>query len=414
MKAIHRFLLFCSLLAGIFLYGCSQKDSSVGSNLAPGLNEIHPQEKIVYPDTSAFFKRFSTTGSSDYLYVGRVQGYVAHTLLKFNPYSALPDSYAVDSIVIKMHIESVIEPDPYGNPLEIGVSLIDREQTWSEIGVTWDLLDTAMIPDPVASFDIPSDPGDEVCYSFTPYDYDTSLQDSLLRAWEWAGSGGKTLHYNNGVYLKSDKSDEHMIRFCSAEHDSVSRRPQLEMYVKIYETGADPIDSTLLLYAGGDAYIADDPTELDTAFLYLGNAVAYRSILLFNLQGLFPQYGTGVHRAEVVFHADIGNTSELGQITGTYHFAMEDSSWMEDPESAGYLSGTYQSPVYYDSETATLTLELTDMVYNWIRYPESNYGFLVRPSAEYFDLSRTVFYGVKADSLLLRPQMRIVYIENVP
>jgi hypothetical protein len=121
----------------------------------------------------------------------------------------------------------------------------------------------------------------------------------------------------------------------------------------------------------------------------------------------------GLHRAEVILLADTTNEFNFGQITGTFTFEMSDSSWLETPETAPYEFGTYQSTVYYDEEAATLTLNLTDMVYNWIRYPGTNRGFMIRTSAPLADISRTVFYGIDAPDSL-RPTLSIIYLENNP
>ncbi|TKJ40615.1 hypothetical protein CEE37_06525 [candidate division LCP-89 bacterium B3_LCP] len=396
--------------------GCQQKDSAVGSDIAPGLNDVFPEEKLLYPSQTATFYELATTGDSDWLYIGRAQGYESHILLKFNPYSALPDSYAIDSFAVKLWADSIIVADPT-SPMQVDVSFIDEYQSWAEIGVVWGDLDTANIPPPNTSFELPGDQLSEDEFQFSLYEYDYSSQDSLIRAWEWVGSGGKSLYYNSGLYLKSDKTTEHLVRFCSAEHDSVALRPKLEMYITVFDTTDGGVDTTYAdtsyIYAGADAFIVTDSAVLDPDFLYLGNAVSYRTILLFDLEGLFPAWGVGVHRAEVVLHADTTNQFQLGQITGTYNFEMSDTTWITAPETAPYELGTYQSPSYYDEETAILTLNITDIVYNWIRYPGTNNGFMIRTSAPLEDISRTAFFGTNAaDSL--QPHLSIIYLDNTP
>lgn len=409
-KTTFAYLPLCLFAAGLILSGCAQKDSSVGSDLAPGLNEIYPQEMILDPTASNYYQGATTTGSSPYLYLGQTQGYQADALLKFNPYTALPDSYAVDSLVVKLYLDSVITEGSF--PLDVSVLFVNRSQTWSEIGVTWDNLDSLQLGDPVASFQVPVSPADSDSVSFT-----LPAPDSLLRAWEWAGSGEKTLHYNNGLYLQSDKTWDHMVRFASAENVTVSRRPRLQMYVAVFDTsdttGAEPVDTMLFIYAGGDAFIAKDFGVLDNSRLYLGNSASYRSLLLFNLQGLFPTYGVGVHRAEVVLHADTSSSFNLGQISGAHPVGMQDTSWISSPETALTEFGISPIVSVYDEENAKLTLNLTEAAYNWIRYPDSNHGFMIMSSNEYFDISRTVFYGVSAPDSL-RPRLRIVYLENEP
>lgn len=420
MKVAAYITLTVLIIAVFLLTGCEQKDSAVGSDLAPGLNDIYPQEVILNPATSAFYYELATTGDSDFLYVGRSQGYEAYSLIRFLPYTAVPDSYWVDSIVVTLYLDSVIVPDPV-DPMQIDVIPVNYEQTWAEIGVTWEDIDASQLPEPVASFEFPPGSSVDSEYNFIPYESDSSRQDSLIRAWEAASSGDKTLHYNNGLILKSDKTTEHMVRFRSSEHDSTEQRPALEMFITVIDTTGETDSTyadTVLLDAISDAFIVQDSAVLDTSLLYLGNAVGYRSILLFDVDSLIsneilPSYGLGVHRAEVILYADTTHEFNFGQITGTFTFEMSDSSWLETPETAPYEFGSFQSPVYYDEENASLTLNLTDMVYNWIRYPGTNRGFMIRTSAPLTDISRTVFYGIDAPDSL-RPKLSIIYLENSP
>jgi hypothetical protein len=415
MKVVSA-IAFTLLISSVFLFsGCEQKDSAVGSDLAPGLNDIFPEELILYPSESAFYYELATTGDSDYLYVGRGQEYEAYSLIRFNPHTAVPDSYRIDSINISLYLDSVIVADPV-DPMQIDVIPVDYQQTWSEIGVVWDDINLSQLPEPIASFEFPAGTSVENQYNFIPYEADSSRQDSLVRAWEEASSGTKTLFSNNGLVLKSDKTAEHMIRFKSSEHDSVVQRPALELFITVIDTTGETDSTyadTVLLYATTDAFLVQDSAVLDSSYLYLGNAVGYRSILLFDVEGLFPTFGVGIHRAQVILHADTTNEFNFDVIEGVFTFEMSDSSWLEDPATAPYQFGSFQSPTYFEEETATLTVTLTDEVYNWIRYPGTNRGFMIRTSAPLADISRTVFYGIDAPEEL-RPRMNIIYLENSP
>ncbi len=393
------------------LSGCAQKDSAVGSDLAPGLNDVFPQEMLLYPSATNFFSTSVTTGSSPFLYLGHTQGYDADALLKFNPYSSLPDSFQADSLVIKLFVDSLISN--VGGEQTVSIYCVNRGQTWNEIGVTWDNLDSLQLGDPIAQFLVSSAASDSDSVSFQ-----LPAPDSLLHAWVSAGSGGKTLHFNNGIYLLSDKSIDFMTRFASAENGSVLLRPKLEMYVKVFDAdttepgGYAQTDTMLFLYAGADAWIANDFGSPDPAQLYLGNGAAYRSFLLFDLENLLPAYGVAVQRAEIVLHADTTNAANLGKISSAFYLAMVDTSWIGDPENA---STQATSPVIasYNSTSARLTLNLTNIAYDWIRNPGTNHGVMIKSTNEFYDLSRTVFYGTSAPDSL-RPYLRLVYLVGGP
>ncbi|MFH1861505.1 MAG: DNRLRE domain-containing protein [bacterium] len=405
-------LLWSAVLAvSGLLFGCEQKDSSVGSGLAPGLNDIFLQEALIDPIGSNYYQAQVPVGSNPYLYLGAEQGYNADALLKFNPYGSLPDSFTVDSLVVKLYLDSVSTTG--SDPLDVSVYFVNRTQEWTESEVFWDTLDSLQLGNAVASFSITAAPTDTDSVSFA-----LPAPDSLLRAWEWIGSGDKTLHYNNGLYLLSQKSMSFMARFFSSEYSSFTRRPKLEMYVTVVDTsdttGAAPVDTMLFTYATQDAFIAQDQSVLDESYLYLGNSIAFWSLLWFPLADSFPTFGIGVHRAEVVLHADTSSVFNVGEITKAYAVAMQDTSWLQNPKTAPLASGMFSSPSgYYDSNAATLTLNLTQMVTDWIAKPETNNGFLIISVNEYSNLTRTVFFGVSAaDSL--RPRLRIIYLEGEP
>lgn len=393
----------------LVLSGCEQKDSSVGSSLAPGLMDEYPQEVILDPVASAFYQAQATTGASPYLYAGLMNDHRADFLVRFEPYYYLPDSFAVDSLIVKLFLDSVLVAD--SDPLNIDVIFVNKSQVWAEIGITWDNLDSLELGDPITSIEVPSSAvmGDSVSFSFP-------APDSLLRAWASAGSGEKTLHYNNGLYFKADPPSDQMVRFSSSEYGTISVLPRLEMYLTVIDTtdttGVVEIDTLINAYPISDAFIANDVTGIqDSTYLYLGNAVACRSILMYDLDGLFQSYGVGIHSAEVILHADTTSEYNIDVINGAFTLGMVDTTWKQDPANAPIGFGVSVVLGYYDREEATLTLNLNDMVYDWIRNPGTNQGFMIKSFDEYLNISRTVFYGINAPDSL-RPQLRIIYVEN--
>lgn len=394
--------------------GCSQKDSTVGSDLVGGLN--NPQEIIVDPMVSAFYQTQATTGASPNLFIGFVESYETRTLLKFNPIGVLPDSYTVSSAYIKLFVDSLFTDDP----IQVDVIPVNEAQEWAEIGVTWDSLDSLNLGDPISSFEVTTETDSVTIPLPEPVDpvADSAFADSLIRAWEAAGSGEKTLFYNNGLYLKAGSTSDQMVRFASAENETVERRPALIMVVTAFDTtdttGNFPMTDTLSLYAGGDAFIVTDTEGIsDSSRLYLGNALAHRSLLYFDLDGLLPTYGVGIQRAEVTLHADTSNPLNIGKINGSFHLRMEDTTWFTDPAEAPIAFGDVPVLSVYDEATATLTMKLTDFVYDWVTDPASNFGFMIKSFDEYLDVSRTVFYGIDAPDSL-KPKMKIIYLVGGP
>jgi len=408
-STILKILLPTVLLGGLILSGCTQKDTAVGSGLAPGLNDLYPQEKIIYPEATAFYQVLSTTGTSPYLYLGKAQGYSSDALVRFSPDSSvLPDSFAVDSLKVRLFLDSVVTTGT--EPLPVAVHFVNRAQEWTEIGATWNTLDSLELDGSFTTFEIAATLPEDSSYSF-------ALPDSILEAWEWVGNGDKTLHFNNGLLLMAQGDGDHLVRLRSSEHAGISKRPQLEMYLTIFDStdslGATAVDTMLVLYATADAFLAQDSTELDTSYLYLGNGAAYRSLFRFDLEDAFDTFGTGLHRAELVLHADTTHPLKFDQITSAFYLTMEDTSWLVDPAAAPIAPNNFPVFAPYDAENGVLTLTMTAQVADWIAEPETNLGFLVRSSNENHNISRAVFYGTEADSSL-RPYLRVVYLENEP
>lgn len=397
--------------------GCSQKSSTVGSTITPGFNGQNPQEIFLDPDTAVFYSTYSNTGVSPFLYVGQAENYIAEALLKFNPYMvSLPDSYQVDSIVLNVSLDSIITPE--SNSLSISLHLLELAQIWTEIGVTWANLDSLPVGKYVATFNLTAEDTDSVSVHFFGEDplVESQRCDSLLRAWEWASSGGKTLDFNNGIRLTGETSDNCLLRLASGENTTVADRPKLYLYLNVFDSLGSLVaeDSQFTLYAGGDAFIANYYGQIDSSYLYLGDAFAYRSLFLFNVDTLFPSYyDVAIQRAEINLHADTANTTaNFDHITSAFPIAMADTSWIVDPLNAETIPSTV---IYatYNVTAATLTVNLTDLVYSWIRYPGTNHGIMVRAFSEYYNIARTAFYGLSEPDSTLRPRLRIVYLEGV-
>jgi hypothetical protein len=393
------------LLMLVAMSGCAQKDSSVGSGLAAGLNNIYPQEVYVEPDTSRFYHVPVTTLSSSYLYLGHDQGYDAGILLRFYPNTVLPDSFTVDSAVVSLCVDIVVSS--LSSELNAPVFYVGRGQVWYTSAVTWNTFNVTDNGSPMTALTVPGTATDSTFLSFS-----LPEADSLVRAWYIVGENLKTLDFNNGIYLGADPTSNLLVRFNSANSGTTARRPKLRLYLTQYDTAGigSPLDT--VVYASSDAFITKDFGTLPEENLYLGGGDAYRSLLLYNVEGLFPTYyGIAVQRAEIILHTITDSPYNLDKISGGYAMGLEDSTWIQYPDSAAILSG-YPSVTAYDSTSSRLVINVTDLAYDWIRYPGTNQGILISCTDEGTTLCRTAFYGLNAPDSL-RPRLRLVYLENV-
>ncbi len=388
----------------------------MGSNLAPGLNDILPNEMILPPEDVRIYRTTTTTGVSGYLYLGYNQGYYANSLLRFNPTGALPDSFLVDSLRVRLLLDSLALDGT--SPMGASAFMVNQQLTWTEIGVNWDNFNTDSLSQGLsfANIQIPVAASDSDTVRFTL----PEPVDSLLRAWLSAGSGGKTLYWNNGIYLQAATDQNYMLRFASAENSNINRRPKLEMFLKNYDTtvthGGDPVDTVLYLNAASDAFIAKDSTTLtpvDSTFIWMGNGAPYRTIMRFNIDSAFTaHYGVAVQRAELILHADTTNVLAFDHISGAYGLPMADSSWLEDPATAETTPISLPLVSLYDQATGTLALNVTTLVNDWVLHPGTHFGLRVNSSNEYQNVARMPFYGPQMLADSLKPALRIVYIQG--
>jgi hypothetical protein len=409
------YLLSLLLLAGLMLAGCAQKDSSVGSNLAPGLSEALPQEMFLPPQDVRFYRTSVTTGASTLLYLGFDQGYYANTLLKFNPIGSLPDSFLVDSLKVKLVVDSVMIPGT--GAMTSSAFLVNYQQPWNEIGTTWDNFntDSLQLGSSFATLEIPPAAVDSDSVVFT-----LPAPDSLIRSWASAGSGGKTLQFNNGIYLAAATSQDYLLRFASAEYPTTSHRPKLQMFLQDYDTavthGGDPVDTVLYVNAVADAFIAHDSTALtpaDSAFIWLGNGAAYRTLMRFNIDSAFTaHYGMAVQRAELILRSDTANALAFDHVNGAYGLPMADTTWLQNPADGATLPVSLPTVSPYVTTTGILSLNVTNLVNDWVIHPGTHHGLMVHSANEYFSVARLPFWGWNAPADSLKPVLRIVYVQG--
>ena len=343
-------------------------------NLAPGLGNILPVEVLLSPEDTRFFRTLTTTGASSVLYLGYNQGYYSNILLKFYPFAAaLPDSFTVDSLRVKLIVDSVaLSP---GGDMAASAFLVNRERSWYEIGVTWNTFnpDTTQMGASFAAIQIPAVAADSDSVFFS-----LPSPDSLLRSWVAADSGDTAIHFNNGIYLAASTNQNYMMRFTSSEYTYFTQRPRLEMFLKDYDTtvthGGDPVDSVFYSSPIGDAFIALDSTTLspqDSARVWLGNAAAYRTIMRFPIDATFDtisHYNVAVQRAELIIHYDSTSTLNFDQVSGAYGIPMADTTWLQTPATAPTLAVSLPGLSPYDPATGTLAVNVTLLVNDWIQH----------------------------------------------
>jgi hypothetical protein len=404
------------VLGTLVIAGCAQKDSPVGSNLAPGLSQALPAEMILPPADTRFYRTSSTTIVSTYLYLGhRDEGYRSNLLVRFNPIaSVLPDNFMVDSLRVRMVVDSVTQIP--NDSIKASVFLVNREQPWwnQSGGVTWNNFnsDTLQFGPSIGQLQVPATAvsGDTVRFLL-------SSADSLLRAWLAADSGDTSINHNNGLYFDGALNQDYMVRFSSTDHTSFLRRPQLEMFLTYPDSLGNTVSGVYYASANSDAFIANDTTPLSTDIeqVWLGNGAAYRTIMRFAIDDSFAVLPNAiVQRAEVIIRYDAANSLNNGTVAGAYGLPMTDTAWLSNPDSATTGPVSLPGISAFNATTGTLAMNVTALVNDWVQHPGTHQGVMIHSANEYENVARQAFYGFTVDVAdTLRPYLRIVYVRGV-
>jgi hypothetical protein len=295
-----------------------------------------------------------------------------------------------------------------GSGADFSVKIYPVTVDWDETSVTWADLESG--------YDSSQLLGELTISAVDTAEVSDSISVDMVNKWVkeyWiAQNGGSATTLNKGILLVTEHPT-FMANFYSTDY--ASSVPTLQVYYRPIAGGIDTVSVSAnldasLLKIGLDA--PKEKTEENTNSLTLSNGWGYRSMLYFNVSKI-PLTAT-IHQAVLALHiaSDQSRTTSDG-MTITALPIVADSTWTatailaDSVHTAASTSGMADSSMVSFSSSAAATA-LAGFVQKWTLGTTRNYGFLLQPSLQGYNLDKLVFYTGKSDSTLA-PMLKITY-----
>jgi len=326
----------------------------------------------------------ATTGASPNLLLGTSGGYLTRIVLKFGN---LPDSAVVHSATLTLFAHSID-----GQATAPFTATVHRLlKGWTESSVLWDSLSNAVDPTILASATISTAATDTVTFSI-----DTTFVNGWIAG--TIPNQGLEIDFSGAEFVKE---------FHSFETGVSGKQPRLTLVF----TRKGVRDTTDWAPAE-DAFLVQSDPGVPAERLFIGNGIALRTLLKFDLSSISKDATINHARLEMPTDAAYSSLKSDGMVLGLYRLSSE--SW--DPSSVT-VDDRLPSPVEkllpnqsslstIGSQSGASILRL--IVQSWTSGSVQNYGLMVRSQEEWKDIARVAFFSPAADSASA-PKLRVVY-----
>jgi len=397
-----RHCLLAFLVACLLAAGCAQRETSTGidaTGLQSGVEST--RIRVTCAQDTTWHPRVSN-GFGFSLQCGYAGNFQAICLLRFEPSSALPDSFRVDSNRLVLRGVATL---PAGTEEQASASIRLITDPWSEDSVRVDNMPNYETYAELTQALMSSEATDSV---------EASLPDTLVAKW----ISGDTLNW--GIWVEQIRSaipeDSGFLREFYSGESGISFAPALFLYGVRYDTNAEGQweESALDTFAtpADDAYLAWDRQDSIPGRMMLTQGISKRLLLYFPLDSALHMYGASVIHAELSLWADNSiDAPNFGNVSLFKHGTLKTRSWLEGPNLAVTDQISITSSVF-DANNEKLVFDVTSLVSDWVQEPETNCGFFIISSAEAQALGRRVFYNRLAnDTTFVHfvPELKIWY-----
>jgi hypothetical protein len=326
---------------------------------------------VLYDTT---FSEFANTGDGPLLLVGRLNETETQSLVRFGN---LPDSVVVHRAELVLFGRFNLGSGP---DFEITVHNVTAD--WKEDEVNAESFNDSFDPAVIGSQMVAAADSDTVV---------VAIDTTLVSGW----TDGSVENY--GL----------LVRFSSAEFiktflsgNANSGNPELRLR---YTSGDAVIDSTFL--PTEDAFLARRTAGLPPGYLYVGNGIADRAALRFDISAI-PSTAT-INRARL----KLTMVPEQSVLTSDPIIlaAFPLAERLEPGQSVAFDS-TFRSPQFflYDT-TATVELDVADMLQAWVIGKQANNGLTIRSLITNRDITRVAFESRLASDEARRPRLEVDY-----
>jgi hypothetical protein len=402
LSKIHLPLIAFNLL--LFITGCAENDGNVGGDIIdPGISGEVVDTLFIPLTLDTCYNRQVNSGQSQHLYVGQSAGFQTKILVRFTNFSALPDSFVLDSATIELSMSGIcgdtnmVYPDFIASVKQV-LDVIPSD-SWSESNVLWDSV-LAWSDTSIFDFTISQTPDtDSVVFSI-----DTAIVNQWISA--------DTSSPNTGLIFDYGLGSQFARQFLSSEVSDSSLKPQLTLYLTPYDSIADSgwveqTPDTIISYASNDVFICIDTTLLPNDRLYLSRGMARRMIFQFDVSQIFPVFGTYIDKAEYIVFADTASLYNFGTYSTVASTKLSDDAWMTDLNDVNYTAS--YTDTYCSIAEDSIKLDITTIFRNWVANPSSNYGMVVRFSVEGGELARMPFFSSEYTDPAKIPYLHIIF-----
>lgn len=402
--------------------GCAQRDSGVGIDAITGV----PQQDFIAisgtATTSAEWISEVSNGRGNSLQVGDASHFRALSALRWDPAAALPDSYEVESVKIKL-TTSRIWPSTSDTTIYVpDLRMIVREipEEWYEDELipgsladyeSFEIIDTILVEaesDDSLFYDLPFDLWQKwVDESLAQDDEDTV---STLTSW--------------GLLFEPENTGV-IVEFLSSEGGSLgddeygSTAPVLRMEGTrwdLEDTVYVSSDLFLEQLPGNDGYLTEDSAEPQPGRMIVSAGYPQREVVYFPLDSLAQRTELLIARAEFRVYADPDDPLTMIYPNTGINFktgSLTNNDWVNEPDSIESVTLRFvgTDAVALDADGILLKFDVTGIVSGWMADPTANGGLQVQSSGENQFLSRQIFHNHETEDETKRPQLFIWYVE---
>ncbi|HHS13012.1 MAG TPA: hypothetical protein ENN03_04505 [bacterium] len=353
----------------------------MGSDLFDRINENTVSYKLLYTvSADTFFQTSINMGNSAYLYIGRQQDVIAHTLIRFE---TKPDSGILDSTIAKMFASRSLD----GSSAPMTVRMIECRVPWDEYEIrwdTWDKVQNGFLGNEIGRFTLHPE-SDTILFS---------LPNDRVREWSESDQS------NYGLMLTSDDADFIMELYSKNAPTDDTTQTVSHPYSTSYVTrNGETLQSSRLVTQ--DAVLVSRKVEPTAERMWIHNGLGLRTFIKVEVEGI-PENAT-VNKALLILRPDTTLSFPDNKPFDFLVYPVTSETW-ELPNIPFDPSGVQTGRIEGDSAAVDITFFLQ----NWIFGSEKNFGLILSGNLETTNLTSRAFYTTTADSLF-RPHIRLYY-----
>lgn len=332
------------------------------------------------------YKKFINTFGSDFIMIGKYNGYETRSFVEFFNIPSDYDSATVLSANVVMKYNKYAFQDSNGT---VGFNIYKLNKNFTLGSITWDSVSTSDI-DNVSQGNYTGNPTDTAAFNI-------NLNNTLIKDWlEYAADTNYSVK-NNGIALLPDNSSTTIKGFNSS---FINNNP-----FKIRATVLKNGDTTTLEFTQSNSvWFCNAPSSiLSPDMITLQNGVAYKNLMTFDLSKL---------PSNVI----------INEATVTLTLNSGSSFISNNPDKRLRIFMAGDTINYRDTLSSILSVQPNGNSYSftvngffqfWNNKTYQNLGLIITSVNEPANLDKFVFYGSNFPDVTLVPRLKIRYTPRI-